>query len=298
MLPPPTRRDCLAVLTAAGLSAVLPRTVLAATAPIDLSGKFAAIEAGLPGRLGVSVIDSDSGKRWSHRGDERFPLCSTFKVLAAAAILARVDARTDTLERRVIIRAGDVVAHSPVTESQVGGMGMTLGELCRAAITTSDNTAGNMMLKAIGGPAGLTGYARSIGDDETRLDRWETALNEAAPGDPRDTTTPDAMARALQAVLIGSRLSMRSRKQLAEWMIANRTGGTKLRAGLPKRWRIGDKTGGGDQGTSNDIAIIWPPARQPLVVAVYLTQTTAPAEDRDAAIAEVARLVAAAVQKA
>ncbi len=297
MLPPPTRRDCLAFLTAAGIGTVLPEVVHAATEPVDPSAAFAAIEAGLSGRLGIAIIDSDGGRRWSYRGAERFPLCSTFKVLAAAAILARVDARTDTLERRVVIRAGDFVAHSPVTEGKVGGMGMTLAELCRAALTTSDNTAGNMMLKAIGGPAGLTGYARSIGDEAMRLDRWETALNEAAPGDPRDTTTPDAMARSLQAVLLGSRLSMRSRNQLADWMIANRTGGTKLRAGLPKRWRIGDKTGGGDQGTSNDIAIIWPPARQPLIVAVYLTQTTAPAEDRDAAIAEVARIVAAVVQK-
>ncbi|MBZ9935905.1 class A beta-lactamase [Mesorhizobium sp. BR1-1-16] len=295
MVPRLTRRTCLATLGSAAALPWLATGGSAAPAKADLRPQLAAVEASLAGRLGVAILDGVISRQWLYKANERFPLCSTFKVLAAAAILQRVDADTDSLSRRVIIKPGDLVEHSPVTEQHIDSKGMTLADICAAALTTSDNTAGNMMLKAIGGPAGLTSFVRSIGDGSTRLDRWETALNEASPGDDRDTTTPLAMARSLQAVLLGSVLSDTSKKQLGDWMLANQTGDAKLRAGLPKRWRIGDKTGGGNHGTTNDVAIIFPPGRTPLIAAVYITETSASFEARNAAIATVGRALAAAV---
>ena len=148
---------------------------------------------------------------------------------------------------------------------------------------------------SLGGPAGLTAYARSIDDEVTRLDRNEPTLNEARPGDPRDTTTPDVMAADLEAVVLGSRLSAGSRAQLTAWLVANTTGGTRLRAGLPKDWRVGDKTGTGSGGTNNDVAVVWPPGRAPLVVCAYITETQSPSEHCNAAIASAARAVAASL---
>ncbi len=292
----PSRRRLLASLALGAGAVALPRMASAATASeADLSPSFVTIERQLGCRLGVAIHDTGSGRHWLHRADERFPLCSTFKVLAAAAILQQVDRGSDSLDRRVVIRPGDLVDHSPVTSGRTGGNGMTLAELCQAAITTSDNTAGNMMLKAIGGPAGLTAFARTIGDETTRLDRWETALNEAAPGDPRDSTAPAAMADSLRRVLIDDVLTVRSRKELTGWMIANTTGAAKLRAGIPKRWQIGDKTGGGNNGTTNDVAILWPPGGKPVIAAIYITGTTSSMAARDAAIAEIGRAAAAAI---
>jgi beta-lactamase class A len=259
--------------------------------PGDLGHAFGRIETGLKARLGVSVFDTETGRRVSHRGDERFPLCSTFKLLACAAVLKRVDAGQDGLARRIRFASGDVVTHSPATKDRVGGDGMTLAELCAAAMTLSDNTAANLILGTLGGPSGLTAFARSLGDPATRLDRWETALNQATPGDPRDTTTPDAMAANLRRLAVEDVLSQRSRDQLVAWLVSNRTGDTRLRAGMPKDWRVGDKTGTGSHGTANDVAVIWPPARKPLVVAVYVTETKASLDDRNAAIADVGRAV-------
>jgi beta-lactamase class A len=239
--------------------------------------------------LGVALIDTATGQQAGHRMAARFPMCSTFKVLAASAILKRVDEGKEKLERRVVYQKSDLVTYSPTTEKHVGG-GMTLAEICEAAITLSDNTAGNLMLANIGGPAGLTAFARSIGDPVTRLDRIETELNEATPGDPRDTTTPEAMAKNLRALMLGNVLSAGSRHQLTAWLVGNKTGDARLRAGLPG-WRIGDKTGSGEHGTANDVAVLWPPGRAPMVVTVYLTNTSASAERRNAAIAEVGRAI-------
>ena len=254
---------------------------------------FGRIEAAIAGRLGVAIHDTSTGRRIGHRSDERFPLCSTFKVLACAAVLARVDAGQDSLDRRIRFEAADLVTYSPVTKDRTGGDGMTLAELCEAGITQSDNTAGNLILASLGGPAGVTAYARSLGDAVTRLDRMETGLNEATPGDPRDTTTPGAMTANLGTLVQGTRLSGSSRDQLKAWLVANQTGGAKLRAGLPNHWRVGDKTGGGDFGTTNDVAVIWPPDRPPVIISVYLTETTAPFAERNAAIAGVGRATVA-----
>lgn len=260
-----------------------------APAKHGLTGRFAAIERRIGGRLGVAVLDTQTGRSWHHRAAERFPMCSTFKALACGAVLARVDAGKEDLNRRIRFAASDLVTYSPVTKERAGGDGMTLAEICEAGMTLSDNTAANLILDSLGGPQAVTAFARSLGDRETRLDRRETELNSAIPGDPRDTTTPAAMVSDLRALLLGDRLSAASRRQLAVWMEANKTGDAKLRAGLPKDWRIGDKTGGGDHGSTNDVAVIWPPGHKPLVVAVYITECAASFDDRDAAIADVAR---------
>ncbi|MDL9997695.1 class A beta-lactamase [Variovorax sp. J22P240] len=253
----------------------------------ELSQRFAEIEKASGARLGISVLDTGSRIRAGHREDERFPMCSTFKFLAATAILARVDQQKERLDRRVVFSQRDLVDYSPVTEKHVGSAGMTVAEICEAAITRSDNTAGNLMLASIGGPAGLTRYTRSLGDKRTRLDRTETALNEARPGDPRDTTTPAAMLGDMQKILLGDALSQPSRAQLLRWLDANQTGGQRLRAGVPADWVVGDKTGSGDRGTANVIAILRPPGRGPILAAVYLTQSTASMEARNATIASV-----------
>ncbi|MFV0280851.1 MAG: class A beta-lactamase [Rhodoblastus sp.] len=254
---------------------------------------IAGVERRLGARLGVTMLDTGTGARIAYRADERFPLTSTFKFLAAAAVLAKTDAGGDTLERRVRFEKSDLVAYSPVTEKHVGDKGMTLAEICEAAITLSDNSAGNFMLGAIGGPAGLTRFARTLGDTLTRLDWIETDLNEARPGDPRDTTSPAAMLANLEKLLLGNALSPASRQRLTDWMVANKTGDARLRAGLPKDWRIGDKTGAGGHGSNNDIAILWPPGRKPVLIAAYLTECARSMDERNAALAEVARALTA-----
>ncbi|MGN6111398.1 MAG: class A beta-lactamase [Luteimonas sp.] len=245
------------------------------------------------GRLGVAILDTATGRRINHRGEERFPMCSTFKVLAVAAVLARVDRGELALPQRIAFAKDDLVSYSPVTERRVGAPGMTIAEVCEAAITLSDNTAGNLLLDRIGGPGGWTAFARALGDDISRLDRRETILNEAIPGDPRDTTTPAAMLRDLQAVLLGDALSAASKAQLVAWLQATRTGDTRLRAGFPERWRVGDKTGTSNNAVFNDIAIAWPPAKPPLLVTAYYAETPADSDAASAVIAEVGRIAAA-----
>lgn len=261
----------------------------------SIPAQLAAIEMRVAGRLGVSIVDTDSGFATGWREDERFPMCSTFKALAAAAVLERVDKQHEALSRRIVYSREDLVPYSPVTGKHTGGDGMTLSALCEAAVTLSDNTAGNLLLASIGGPAGLTAFVRRLGDTVTRLDRNEPTLNEALPGDPRDTTSPAAMLATLRTLLLGNRLSPRSREQWLAWLQANRTGDERIRAGLPKGWRVGDKTGTGERGTANDVAIVWPPTRGPLIVTAYLTGTDATAAQRNAALAEVGRLAASVI---
>lgn len=277
----------LALATAWQAAAASKTSAGAADGPPD----WAAIEAGVGGRLGVSVLDTGSGALIGHRLDERFPMCSTFKWLAAAHVLQRVDAGQERLDRRIVYGPEVLIEHSPVTRLHADGSGMTLAALCEATVTVSDNAAANLILQTLGGPAGLTAFVRTLGDAQTRLDRTEPALNEAAPGDPRDTTTPRAMAGALQRAVLGDALSAAGRQQLAAWLEATSTGYKRLRAALPAGWRAGDKTGTGARGTANDVAVFWPPGgAAPLVVCAYLTESGAPLAQRDAAIAEVGRL--------
>lgn len=292
MSPNPRRRSLLlaglcttALLPFAGALAKPGRSTIAEQA-------LRALETRYGGRLGVVVLDTASGARVGHRAEERFPLCSTFKALAAAQVLARVDRGEERLDRRVVFSQEDLVTYSPVTEKKLGPPGMSMAELCHAAVTVSDNAAGNLLLQSFGGPAALTAFVRGLGDAVTRLDRWEPELNEAVPGDPRDTTSPGAMADSLRTLLVGDGLSAASRAQLAQWLIATTTGGQRLRAGLPADWRVGDKTGTGANGVANDVAIAWPPGRAPVLITAYYTGSPATPEERNAVHAEVGRIAA------
>ncbi len=256
--------------------------------------ELAKLEAASGGRLGLAAVDTGSGSRLLHRADERFAFCSTFKVIAASAILKGSENEPGLLERRVTYTEQDLVNYSPITKPHVA-TGMTVAELCAAALDYSDNTAVNLLIKILGGPQAVTAFARSIGNDTFRLDRWETELNTAIPGDLRDTSTPASMARSLQRLVLGDALAPRQREQLQAWMRANTTGGKRIRAGVPADWQVGDKTGTGDYGTSNDIGVIWRPSGAPLVVAIYFTQKRQDASPRDDVLASAARIVAGAL---
>jgi len=264
----------------------------AASAENDPANRIAAIETRLGGRIGMAALDTSNDKHLDYRAEERFPMCSTFKFLAAAAVLKRVDEKKERLERFVPYNAKDILEYAPVTKEHLKEGGMTLGALCEAAIEQSDNTAGNLLLNAIGGPAGLTNFVRALGDPVTRLDRIEPELNSAIPGDERDTTTPAAISSDMQRLLLGNALSEASRRKLDDWLQRNETGGSMIRAGVPKTWSVGDKTGRGANGATNDIAIMRPPGRAPILLAIYSVGSTATANDRAAAIAEVTKVVA------
>lgn len=286
-----TRRAVLAASLALGGTAATAGaydTQAADAALVDLERRHG-------GRLGVVIWRPADGLRIARRADERFAMCSTFKTLAAAAVLARVDRGREDLERRIVFGKAQVVTYSPVTGPRVGGEGMTLAEICAAAIRFSDNTAGNLLLDSLGGPAGLTRFARGLGDEITRLDRYETLLNEATPGDPRDTTSPEAMARNLRKLLLCSTLSPESRRRLSQWMASNTTGDARIRRGMPKGWVVMDKTGAGDNGTTNDVAVVLPPSGQPAIVAIYYAEAQATGAQRNAVIADVARVAAQAL---
>jgi len=284
------RRD-LNALAAAGLLAGLPRRGLASPLARLSEAPWRAIEQAAGGRLGVAVLETGNGRLEGYRLGERFPMCSTYKWLAGACVLARVDAGRERLDRRIAYGRDALITYSPVTERHAGG-DMAIADLCEAAITLSDNSAGNLLLASFGGPAALTAFARTLGDTTTRLDRMEPALNEGRPGDPRDTTTPRGMATSLRAAVLGHALSPVSRERLAQWLQATKTSGARLGADLPTGWRLGSKTGTGERGSTHDVGVYWPPAgRTPLVVAAYLTETAAPLAQRQAAIAAVARHV-------
>lgn len=260
--------------------------------PADWTTAMADIERRVQGRLGVALLDTGNGRQLGWRQDERFPMASTFKLLLAAWMLKRLDQGKDSLDARVRYDASALLSYSPATRPHAGAAGMTIAELCEGAVILSDNTAANLLLARDGGPAGFTAFVRSLGDTITRLDRNEPTLNEGLPGDPRDTTSPRAMLRSMRAVLLGDALSAASRAQLLAWIVATKTGDKRLRAGVPG-WRVGDKTGTGERGMSNDIGILWPPGdRAPVLVTCYTAQSTASADMRDAAIADVARTVA------
>lgn len=244
-------------------------------------------EQALQARVGMAVFDANSGKTWQYRGDERFPLNSTHKAFGCAAVLAKVDGKSLSLDQAVSIPREMLVRYSPITEKLLAPKTLTLADVCHAAVSHSDNTAANAVLDAIGGPSGLTSFMRSIGDDKTRLDRKEPELNEAAPGDVRDTATPNAIVTSLRKVLLGDVLSVSSRAQLTQWMLSDQVATALLRASLPTDWKIADKTGAGGNGSRSIIAVIWPSSKQPLVVAIYVTQTKASMQATDQAIANI-----------
>jgi beta-lactamase class A len=274
-----------------GLAAALVAPGARAADASSAATRVAAIEAAAGGRLGVAIVDAAGDLRLAHRADERFPMCSTFKVLAAAAALKRVDAGADRLDRMIAYGPADLLEYAPVAKARVGAGAMSLADICAAAIQWSDNTAANLILKTISGPPAVTAFARALGDSVTRLDRDEPTLNTAIPGDPRDTTSPAAMAADLRALILGDALSPASRHQLEAWMAGDKVGDKRLRAGLPADWGIADKTGSGDHGAANAIAILRPPSRPPLFVAVYFTESDRSPDERNAVHRDVARVI-------
>ena len=290
----------MSTLSSVGGGAISGRFATALSANFGLPSfekQLVDLEKASGGRLGVALLDTATGAQAGHRRDERFPMCSTFKLLAVGAVLARADQRKEQMDRVVRFTRKEIVTYSPATETRVGDAGMSITELCAAAITLSDNTAGNLLLASIGGPSGLTAFARTLGDDMTRLDRIEPDLNETLAGDSRDTSTPAAMWSNLRALVLGSTLSPSSRAQLTEWLIQNKTGKKGLRAGLLAEWKVGDKTGSGARGTTNDLAIVWPPQHAPMLVSVYLTGATVDEDQRNLTVAAVGKEIPTALRR-
>jgi beta-lactamase class A len=263
----------------------------------DFAAKIAEIQARLGGRLGVYVLDTQSQLELACNAQERFAMCSTFKLLLAAAVLKRVDAGTLTLDRQLPVRPEDMLAYAPVTSTHVAAGWMSVRDLCAATIELSDNPAANILLSITDGPTGLTQFLRSIGDRITRLDRAEVELNSNIPGDSRDTTTPKAMVQTMERLLLGDVLSMQSRMQLTAWLRQSSTGVRRLRAGLPPDWRPGDKTGTGANSANNDVMIAWPPGRSAVMAAVYMSESTQPTSALEQGHAAIGRLVAAAISQ-
>ena len=271
---------------------VIAPTWAAEPPPATGGQRLATLEARFGGRIGVAALDTGTGRRLEHRAEERFALCSTFKVILAGAVLARVDARKESLDRRVPFSASDLLDYAPITSKNVKEGSMTVGAMCAAAVEASDNTAANLLLRELGGPEALTRFVRSLGDAATRLDRNEPSLNSNEPGDPRDTTTPAAMVGTVKRLLLGDALTPSSRKQLEAWLVASTTGKARLRAGVPPSWRVGDKTGTGANGATNDVAILRPPGRPPILVAAYYSESQLSGPEREAVLAEVGLIVA------
>lgn len=263
---------------------------IVAFSPQATAGSFAdkmkALEMKISGRIGVSALVAEGKFNLNYKADERFPLMSTFKTLACAKMLYDIDLgllsenHTDTVEKFKL------VDWSPVTEKMVGQK-ITISAACQHTMLTSDNTAANLVLANIGGPTAVTGFLRQFGDDYTRLDRYEPDLNEARPGDLRDTTTPAAMTRTLQSLLLGQTLEPQSRAQLQKWMMENTVSNSLLRSILPEGWTIADRSGSGYHGSRGITAIIWPNQSQPLVVSIYLTETDLSVDDRSQVIVEI-----------
>lgn len=262
--------------------------LFAAQATLD---KIKEIETTLGASVGYVEMDFASGNILErYNADHRFPMTSTFKVLLFGAVLSRVDSGTVNLDERVFYHPGDLVDYSPISEKHLSD-GMTVRELCHAAITVSDNTAANLLLNVLGGPQKLTEFLGNINDPVTRLDRLEPMLNESQPGDARDTTTPDAMAKTLRTLLTGDTLTSGSQQQLMDWMEADQVGGPLLRAILPNGWFIADKTGAGQRGSRGIIAVMGPSKALSRIVIIYLTQTEATMDQRNKKIAELGQVL-------
>lgn len=286
------RRAVLALGAGAALAVAVPATAQAST----VTGKLRELEKQHNARLGVFATDTGSGRTVLHRADELFPMCSTFKTIAAAAIL-RKDRDGSLLNKVIRYTKSDVdkSGYGPITGKPENlANGMKISALCEATITYSDNCAANLLLKELGGPTAISRFSRSIGDPVTRLDRWEPELNSAEPGRVTDTTSPRAIGQSYARLTLGHALNSNDSDQLVKWLLANTTGGNRVRAGLPAAWGWGDKTGTGEYSTTNDVGIAFPPGRAPIVIAVLSTKKDTPKGGADEPLlAKTAELVAA-----
>ena len=268
----------------------LASPLIAREAPIDAVAEY---ERRSGGHIGVYAKDLRTGSTLSWRADQRFVMCSTFKASLAACMLSRVDRGQDRLDTPIRYGIADLPDwHAPVARANLAKGWLSLGDMCAAAVEQSDNTCATLLLTRIGGPAALTSFWRRTGDDVTRLDDPEVALNFRASGDTRDTTTPAAMAHTLRRLVLGGALSEVSRQLLTGWLIGCRTGGNRLRAGLPPSWRIGDKTGNNGQDAAGDIAIAWPDTGAPIVMSVYTRGGSPTQAQLEAAFAGIGRHIA------
>ncbi|CAK9885069.1 MAG: Beta-lactamase [Candidatus Erwinia impunctatus] len=284
----PTLLTMTLLLLSSKLCAALPdSTALRAMAQQE--------EQRLQARIGIALIDTADSAQVSYRGDERFPMNSTLKSLLCAALLAQVDKKNVVLTENVQFSREQLISYSPVTEKFIKPNSMNLQTLCQAAVSHSDNTAANLIALRAGGPAAVTQFLRSIGDNVTRVDRLEPELNSAIPGDPRDTTTPLAISHTVNTLLLGNVLSSSSRQQLTQWMVEDKVADALLRAALPAGWKIADKTGAGEHGSRGIISVIWPPQRSPLLVTVYITETAATMTERNQAIARLGEKIIASL---
>ena len=259
-------------------------------APVFAANSLKDLEIASRGRLGVSAINTANHAEIQYRQNEHFPFCSTFKVMGVAAVLQESTEKPNLLQQRVHYKQDDLVTYSPITEQHLRD-GMSVVELCEATLTTSDNMAMNLLMKILGGPKVVTAFARSIENDSFRLDRWEPDLNSAIPNDPRDTTSPIAMRTSLQKLVLGNGLPTYQQTLLQSWLQKNKTGASRIRAGTPKTWRVGDKTGTGEYGTTNDIGIIYPSGCKPIVVTIYFTQVKKDAKPQEEVIASATKIV-------
>ncbi len=289
-----SRRRALVAGAALLATACTPKPLADPAEPVlPLEQRITELERRHNRRIGLFAADLGSGRAVEYHADNMFAMCSTFKTYAAASVLQRCDRGELHLDDQVFVDPDAILANSPLTEPQAGHA-MSLGELCAAALQHSDNCAANLLLTTIGGPSEITAFARSIGDDKTRLDRWELELNTALPGDPRDTTTPQAFARGYQNLLTGSVLTTASRRQLEDWMRGNVT--SSMRAGLPEGWTSADKTGSGDYGSTNDIGIAYGPDGRKLLLAMMTRSADDPKTDNDRSlIGELTSLVISAL---
>jgi beta-lactamase class A len=261
------------------------------------TAKFSELEKQTGRRIGIAAVDVVKNKRIEYRADERFTMCSTFKVLAVAAALKRVDENKEKLDRFVRYGEAQLLSYAPVTRAHVQEGGMTLEALCAAAVEQSDNTAANLVLEAIGGPEKVTELARRLGDKFTRLDHTEPELNLARPGRDDDTTTPASMCADLQRLLTSDFLTSASRTRLETWMQQNQTGLKMIRASIPSDWKAGDKTGRSGDGATNDIAVLRPPAGGPIFIAIYTVDPAESQEARDQLVADVAKAAIETLEK-
>lgn len=286
------------------LTAVFFTAVCFVCAPLQAKDSGSSIEAKLMelekksgGRLGVyaaTAAGNDDFVIAAYRADELFPFCSTFKMMLAAAVLKRSETDEGLLAKRITYNKDKLISWSPITEKNVAG-GMTVSELCAATVQYSDNAAANLLIDELGGPEAVTAFARSIGDTVFSLNRMEPELNSAEPGDTRDTTSPAAMGNSLKRLALEDALSAPNRELLQNWLKGNTTGAERIRAGVPEGWIVGDKTGSGAYGITNDIAVIWPSDAPPIVLVVYFIQKDKNASSRSDVLAEATRIVIEAI---
>ncbi len=261
----------------------------------QLADTIATTEADISGRVGIAISDSGTDWAWGHRADERFPLNSTFKSLLCGAILGRAENGTLSLDETIKVTASDILSFAPATKDRAGD-DMQIDALCYGTLDKSDNTAANLLIRRLGGTEAVTKYLRDIGDPVSRLDRMEPEMNLYLPGDPRDTTTPSAMIATWETLLLGDALQPGSRQQLADWMSDGWATQGMIRPHLPVGWSIADKSGGGRSGSRSVVAMITPPGDAPVFVAIYIAESPASWDRRNAAITDLGAAVVSVLQ--